>query len=989
MPAHMAQNKISSINLPSMYVTVARVQSAPLVMQLVPGVQQSQKSRVHLGMLAQQFISNDDIGHLQTSMCLVPFSADQIQVESNLIPTKTSCVVSSVNKDATILPPQTGNFDTRHQLSTIPPGVRVKIYVITPAETAQLQVPTQAPTQAPTPQTFRTTHLWTTCVPLKELLPQLSTHGFYETQIVTAEDNNATWLLQLSLTDAKLQQNPNFQASMHQQLDLVNVHEGIMKSTGRPCEPIPLMVQQIIKDRELRKTAMERVINTIFPPAKLPVTWELQMSRSLGSTPSSDGTMKGATLDSQEIEFLRNGAAAGKQSEQNFLLICNSLASVAVDIAQQAGVVMNFDYNTQMTKLDNMEFHKANTNFVKDNGRQILVDMVMKAAQANMVSQSEYGNDPAYTIQMQPTDVHFDANGCGHVDFKSKLILDRFKVGEDQSIVTGLGPMMQRIFDCEDFANELAQVKSTCMVHTRSQFVQSVRKAISLLPIDLQQVSATIEDLASDLHTHIYENNRKATEMPQKEHNLVQFPNLNMSIVKDAITQAQYQDSFYNISCCSLLAKAPQIACEATSRTQLLSNQNNPNQNHPNQNHPNQNDATQNDATQNNNTVTLGNFFTDWSDQSSGLNGHSVCQATEFKDALWTSVPVNNNTNLPVNIRVVCNTPQIYEGTGVARQSREAASQLATLDVINGCFTPQRLLLQQKLDAAAKENPLNTIMASNVTSSLHSVEITQALSNNVLTQQKLAFAYGRSLMSTSLQPGGNSHEIVKPCVNAIQSFSLDAGDSPLTHRQATTVLNSMFYWVGLSLGDLGSCYSVKGEDHSKTQSLALTDPEQIRAAIIQNAPLLPGICFMKGSLFEPHAKIAVASPLNEKTKERLFTLGGYLALNQFDGKTYVECTPTVTPLFFRQALTQCPLPTDPSRQMWVPLSSIQTRKMETLSRGLFAKGYLVHPENGIKYTTGDEICANMNTIYQNACQVTGVCPVIKGTGFSNASMLVY
>jgi hypothetical protein len=244
-------------------------------------------------------------------------------------------------------------------------------------------------------------------------------------------------------------------------------------------------------------------------------------------------------------------------------------------------------------------------------------------------------------------------------------------------------------------------------------------------------------------------------------------------------------------------------------------------------------------------------------------------------------------------------------------------------------------------------------------------------------------------MSTSLQPGGNRHEIVKPCVNAIQSFSLDAGDNPLTHRQATTVLNSMFYWVGLSLGDLGSCYSVKGEDHSKTQSLALTDPEQIRAAIIQNAPLLPGICFMKGSLFEPHAKIAVASPLNEKTKERLFTLGGYLALNQFDGKTYVECTPTVTPLFFRQALTQCPLPTDPSRQMWVPLSSIQTRKMETLSRGLFAKGYLVHPENGIKYTTGDEICANMNTIYQNACQVTGVCPVIKGTGFSNASMLVY
>ena len=292
--------------------------------------------------------------------------------------------------------------------------------------------------------------------------------------------------------------------------------------------------------------------------------------------------------------------------------------------------------------------------------------------------------------------------------------------------------------------------------------------------------------------------------------------------------------------------------------------------------------------------------------------------------------------------------------------------------------------LQQKLDATAKEDPLNTIMASNVTSSLHSLEVTQALSNNILTQPKLAFDYGRSLMSTSLG-ADDKRETVTPCVSAIQSFSLDAGENPLTYRQLRTVFRTMFYYVALSSGDMGSCYSVvRGKDHSNTQPLALTDPEQMRAAIIQNAPILPGVCFMKGKLFEPHAKIAVASPLDPKTKQQLYNLGLYLSLNQFDGENYVQCTPTVMPLFFRQAMARCSI-----NQMWAPLSCIQMSKMQTFSRGLFAKGYHVPPKNGIKYNTVDEICANMNTIYQNACQVTGVCPVIKGTGFSNASMLVY
>jgi hypothetical protein len=180
-------------------------------------VQGLQGSRVHIGMFAQQFISNDNIGHEQTPTCTVPLSSDQITVISNLIPTNAHlCSLSTKKGNATVLPMQSAVLDKNNNLlRDITPSLRLKI-LFKSAPQIQMQANTDIPTANITKA--RVTHLFTVCVPLKELLPQLSTHGFHSTQVVTSEDNNTTWHLRMSLADENLMQQMYFHESMVQQL---------------------------------------------------------------------------------------------------------------------------------------------------------------------------------------------------------------------------------------------------------------------------------------------------------------------------------------------------------------------------------------------------------------------------------------------------------------------------------------------------------------------------------------------------------------------------------------------------------------------------------------------------------------------------------------------------------------------------------------------------------------------------------------------------
>jgi hypothetical protein len=156
--------------------------------------------------------------------------------------------------------------------------------------------------------------------------------------------------------------------------------------------------------------------------------------------------------------------------------------------------------------------------------------------------------------------------------------------------------------------------------------------------------------------------------------------------------------------------------------------------------------------------------------------------------------------------------------------------------------------------------------------------------------------------------------------------------------------------------------------------------------MIDNSSILPGACFLKNLLSDAEVvNIAIAAPLSPLEVARLRTAGAFLALNKFKSETYLKnMNSSFMPLVFRQAMSLCQV-----NNVLMPLSSVQMRNIQSLKYGLFAKGPQVPPNNNVRYTTHDEIAANISTIYTHSCNVIGSCPVVTGTGFSDSLMIVY
>jgi hypothetical protein len=162
--------------------------------------------------------------------------------------------------------------------------------------------------------------------------------------------------------------------------------------------------------------------------------------------------------------------------------------------------------------------------------------------------------------------------------------------------------------------------------------------------------------------------------------------------------------------------------------------------------------------------------------------------------------------------------------------------------------------------------------------------------------------------------------------------------------------------------------------------------KQVRDQMIDNSSILPGACFLKNLLSDAEVvNIAIAAPLSPLEVARLRTAGAFLALNKFKSETYLKnMNSSFMPLVFRQAMSLCQV-----NNVLMPLSAVQMRNIQSLKCGLFAKGPQVPPNNNVRYTTHDEIAANISTIYTHSCNVIGSCPVVTGTGFSDSLMIVY
>ena len=282
--------RVTQISLPPLLVEICSIKNVAEVANKLTNIQSTNQpvnklgSKVNIGMFAHEFVSNNNITPPNTTNeYTVQMTPDQFKCISCLLPAlpspSQSFCVSEQKGGATVLKQQTAFLCKEGDICGLAPAMSVKVLFLSNQE-IQLQPGSQIPTITPA----RVTHMFTVCVPLSQLLPQLSTQGGCIVQVVTSEDNNTKWQLHLSLADQNWVQQQDFQNSICEQLDLIKAHESLMElRMGRPCETLLQLVTGLTNAREERKQACNAVLKR-FTDAEMPVTWELQMSRSLGPT---------------------------------------------------------------------------------------------------------------------------------------------------------------------------------------------------------------------------------------------------------------------------------------------------------------------------------------------------------------------------------------------------------------------------------------------------------------------------------------------------------------------------------------------------------------------------------------------------------------------------------------------------------------------------------------------------------------------------------
>ena len=985
----LSMSNNTKICIPPLNVSVTSVETMPLNIPNINSMRGT-AGRLHLGKLSQQLMDIDEnyctdsrpfVSCAPLPQSAAPVYGVQLQPEQILC---VSCLhpnllqeswkLSQTVNNLTFIPAQECILNkTKSNLLYVAPSMQVKVMFCSNAVQAN-ELPTSNSNNAnnnvqPTPQEkIVKTHLFTASLPLKTLLQNLIDCNGVVHHTMTSEDAGKHWQLRLSIADGKQLntqethiRNNNFSL----QLDMVLAHEAWVKSQVGICETMQEMATFVTAERMLRKTATAQVLKA-FTDAELPSSWDLQMSRALGVIMTSEGpqTMK---LDQQALEELRIGCNSGDQSQQTFLTFVNSLASAMVQIAQQADVTIGYDTTTQLAVFDQQAFHNACVNFVATNGPDALLNLVQLKCQENIVAVTTYQSDPEYTTVLQLKQATIDTNGSGVIGFESRINLSA-NPGEDQRMSIAAGPedsVVTSRGDCEDFANTMAGLTSQMKAFTEYDFLQSTQQALSYFPCSVQQIGTTLLCMAKALHTNENAKMSKLCNVKQ-----ISLNELNISVLQDAIAHAKLKPSVSVVSACSLLAKAQSIG------------QNNAN-------------LTLRDHALAQTSIDLSTFFNWWAQvgtepgmQDNGLNGHSICVAMNYTPVLSTTV-----NGRPVAVTLISPHTNIYEGTGVARESQSGASQMATLNITaNGQCSQQRMLLQEKLSGIV----LNVSTAANIKSTLHAAEVTQ----NIMKTAALCQNNALSLVSFHLQKTALPSFCV-PAIAAIQKFSLNGTQSNnATERQV--MIQTMFYAVGLSCG-IGPLFSVSLNNHNLQQvadrmvldanmTLKADAKADAKAGAKADAKaeskvmICPGTPFMQNLVPEHEfARIVVSAPCSPGESTRLRALGACMGLNRLHASSFItKMTKTFMPLHLRQSMTMCP-----ARNALIALSATQMRDAEKFTCGLFAKGSFLVPQNQIAYTGTAEIEANMHAMYTNTCKVIGCMPVITGTGFSDTMTIVY
>lgn len=758
---------VPSISIPPLQITIFSVESMPMPVHLMQEAITSM--RPNLSNFTKQMLNMNNTASMP-NVYGVPLLSEQILCVSCLHPNASteSCLSQQVGS-ATVLPQQNCTLNKmKTNLLFLAPSMKIKVMFRSesPALTQSANAETTAACASTEKSTDQTTHLFTASIPLEYVLQQLMKSETIEHNIMTSEDDNKLWKVELKPVKTNNISAQAFQQQYSMQMDAVKAHVAWVKSEMGYCETLLETATFVTQARLERKKKCTAVLKQLVPD-ELPTTWDLQMSRPLGvaMTPSGVEPIK---LDQQALEHLRVGSASGDQAQQTFLMFVNSLASATVQIAQQADVHIGFDPSTQLAVFDPVAFQNANAHFVAQYGADALMKIVQLKCQENVFSSTKYTSDPHYDTVMQMQAANINMAGTGQINFQSKIELSKNTAGEDQQIGVGYGLEDKAGVlntDCEDDATFIIALSSQMLAFSKAEFLQSTTHALSYFPRSVQQITNTIVSMAEVLHKQENENMQHANN-PQT--NKVLLENLNMNVLRNAISQAKDAPAVRIVSACSLLAKAPSIG-DNTSTTVSIR-----------------------DKTLASSQITPARMFEWWgTSRENGLNGHSVCTAINAHHVLTTHVE-----GKPVVVTLVDKEQDIFEGTGVARETSTPASQVATLNFATdrSSLTPQRVLLQQKLDSGIV---LNTALASNIKSALNAAEVTKVMANTAVKAKTTGAPIGVSMQQKAMQV---------PIVTAIQAYTLSAGESA-TAAQRELTIQTMFYAVGLSCG-IGPLYSI-------------------------------------------------------------------------------------------------------------------------------------------------------------------------------------
>lgn len=931
------------LRIPPLAITVYTVED---MSNSINGLLPTSYKRTEIDTFSHQFLQEmpvSESNYRQSNCSGVQVPPDNLLCIGCPHPTDIQSTYTSEIKDnMTLLNPNgmdvTLSKNPDHPLMPIVPGISVKLMYVSPSDHAEEIVhSTTSKTACNTTSAGvkngnpSTSHLFTISVPLKQLLQGLVQSRCVVQDVCTSEDNNRQWQFRISLANDADRNN----SQLASYLDIIGVHESWVRKKLNHLETICETVTAVTNAREVRKKACAEVLERISPGQDLPTTWDLQMSRALNISMTQQGPAP-AKLDEQALEEVRIGCVTGDEKKQVFINFVNAMASTAVQIAQRADVPMVFDHSSQLAMFDREHFDKAIGDFVKKNGVDALMHQILLQQQAHVVAATKYTSDPAYCTVVRAKDVQMDSHGNGHVNFRAEIIKSK-DPGEDQQTLGGMGPTSHGYLerDCEDVANLIAVTTSLLKAFPEDEFLQNVSFALKHFPPSIQQVTGTIVSIAKLLHSHTASIKQR---LSCDEH--VKLADLNSRYLIKALQKTRTQEPVRLISTCVCLAKSPRIGAPTTGALEnaLASKGLSPH-----------------------------NFCQWWmTSPKSGLTGHAICVGVDCTPILQTTA-----ANVPVFVYAINPQTHIVEGTGIAREVSDSASDVQHVNYCTEPNTAERFMLQKRVDDA---RCLNTTMRKNILSSMHAKEISVKLYKNFLMAASLSSNTQHGITQDNSVALLRQNELL-PTFKAINNFTLNASQAN-TYEERLVSASSMFYAVNLAIG-LGSVYTLdcnQAKSRKKQNSMALDAPAEMH--------LVPGSPFTVGMLSETSKTIVVSSPCSHSEQSRLRALGAFMTLNKLGSLDYLERVAKLTPLPLRRSMRMCP-----TRNMLIPLTAAELITADSFRCGLFARSPY-HTFGQDKYSTLD-IESNMHGVYLETCKVTKVMPMITGTGFADSMMVHY